>query len=162
MTLERIQSKCIEDGDCWIWQGQFISHAPRIWKGDKYVSVRQEVVTFLGKLRPEAEYFGTTCRNPMCVCPDHIAQRTKAEQLQMRARLGSTGTSLQMRSRRAAETMRAKVGKVTQEQAREIRVADRTLKDLSEEYGIAMETVRRIRAGMTRKDNSNPFAGLMA
>lgn len=159
--LERVKEKCIEDGDCWIWQGMWISHAPRMWSEDKYVAVRELLMRELGRLRLNAKFFGTTCGDSRCVCPDHVAQRTKSEHLSFRGKLGASGASLQIRSARCATTQRAAVGKITLEEARNIRMSDKTIRELAEEHGIAKETVRRIRVGRTWKETSNHFAGLM-
>lgn len=152
-----------EDGDCMIWQGQFRSNAPRIWRGNDYVSVRALVMESLGKRRPGRIFFGTSCGNERCICPDHIVQRTPTDHHARIVRLASSGTSLAVRTAKTAAIMRAKFGKVTMEQVREIRASEKTNKALAAEYGVALETLREIRVGQRWRElgGSNPFAGLM-
>lgn len=161
--LQRIRERCIEDGDCWIWQGMVRSHAPRIWSPElrEYLPVRAVIVDQQQRRRPGAAYFGSSCGNPLCVHPDHIVQRTPSQQQSHKSRMASSGASLAIRTRKTAASMQAKAGKLTMEQAREIRASDATLRVLSQTYGVSIEVARRVRIGRSWKEAANPFAGLM-
>ena len=65
------------------------------------------------------------------------------------------------RCAKIAATKRATNGKLTPEQAHEIRTGTDRLRDVAERMGIAYATAHRIRTGQAWRDYGSPFAGLM-
>lgn len=157
-----IYARCKEDGDCWIWQrgtsgnGTPTMHPPG---GGKQIGARRYLAAGLG-LSIEDRFVTTTCRNKLCMAPEHLLVVT-------RSKLGKlnhahTGYASNIaRCKKISDTKRERYAKITAAQAAEIRNSDETGEAVALRIGISKATAQRIRAGGIWKDYSSPFAGLM-
>ncbi len=66
-----------------------------------------------------------------------------------------------VRSAKIAVAKRAQTGKITLDDARQIRTSDEPVKVLAERYGLSKDRIYRIRRGLAWREYSNPFAGLI-
>jgi hypothetical protein len=109
---------------------------------------------------PDGYYVSRTpeCTEQGCICREHAVVRTEHEHLQAAA-MRRKDTASSIANRRIAARKRAKL---TPEQAKEIREASGTLKEIGAQYGVAFQTVSRIKRDiMWKQAATNPFAGLM-
>jgi hypothetical protein len=161
IDLTYIHNRCKEDGGCWIWQQACTSNGtPTMHVGPKMIAVRRVVASLKG-LNIEGKVVTSTCGDKRCVCPDHAIAVTKKRMADLIVE--RTGHPYKLaRRKKIGDTARASRGKLTAEQAQEIRVSSEPLKAISERLGIAKSTAQKIRAGEAWKDYANPFAGLGA
>ena len=161
IDLKHIQDRCREDGDCWIWRMAITSNGtPTMHVGPKMIAVRRVVASLKG-LNIEGKVVTSTCGDKRCVCPDHAIAVTKKRMADLIVE--RTGHPYKLaRRKKISDTARASRGKLTAEQAQEIRESSETLKVVAERMGIAKGTAQRIRAGEAWKNYSSPFAGLGA
>ena len=85
------------------------------------------------------------CDNPRCVAPDHLFLGTAADNL-----LDATAKGRHLPGFPAWATAKRRIRKLTDDQIRAIRADSRLLRLVAADYGIAVQTVSRIRTG-TRK-----------
>lgn len=168
MNLETIKGRCIEEGECWIWQGSLspgevpsMRLPTSIDPDRKLVAVRRWIAEQQGK-RIDGLYVTNSCEEKRCVCPDHIVVLTR-KKLQKRA--GKTMTKNQnpaMVASRAAARVRAGNIKIGYDIAREIRASEKPAHEWAAELGCNVSSVFQAKRGSTWKDYSSPFAGLLA
>jgi hypothetical protein len=167
LDLNRIQARCIEDGDCLIWTGKTHANngspAGTEWVGgkDHYVGVRR---------RAYEEYHGVTlkkgqeivtCGNPACLAKAHLERVTRGERLKRVYAKMDAG----MKVRRSMALSAANVGrrKLKPEQVREILESEDGPYVVAKRLGVSGVIASRIRRGTAYRDcgRTNPFAGLM-
>lgn len=168
MNLETIKARCIEEGDCWIWQGSVspgdvpnMRIPQAIDPKRPLVGVRRWIAQHQGK-QIAGLYATNTCQDKRCVCPDHIVVLTR-QKLQKRA--GKTMTKNQnagTMARRVQARVRAGNLKIGYDKAREIRQSDKSAEEWAAELGCHVTTVFQAKSGKTWRDYSSPFAGLLA
>jgi hypothetical protein len=164
MTLiERITTHVVEDGECWKWTGamQSCGATPTMrWQG-KTQAVRRLILLERGPApagKPIATY---TCGNSLCVHPDHTAW-TKRQLVQQRTTREQGHQNSTVRNKKIADKARQN-GKLTYEQALDVREAEGVQHEIAARFGISQATVSAIKRGKTwRSYTGNPFAGLGA
>lgn len=156
---DRIMSRCIEEGDCLIWQGGS-AKVPYLTIQSKKVSVRKLMLQLHGvEILTQSKFFGVGCETPMCVALDHIRQRSKAQHAKYFGNLGVYSGPVKIA--KMAATKRAK-SKLDDEKVAAIRASDKSSMALSAEYGVAASYITSIKAGKLWKSYNSPFAGLGA
>lgn len=161
-TVDSLKAKTTEDGDCWRWDGPFNgSSGPRASHGGKVHYVRRLMMQLHGK-NLDGMIVTPTCGDSTCVNPEHLKVITRAEHQKRLTVASNSGTALLRKRQKVAEHKRRTVGKLTMEQAREIRASNDTHRVLCERYGVTRRVISRIRQGIGWREYSNPFAGLMA
>lgn len=159
-TLESLRANCIEEGDCWIWQGSNKKRIPWVYHEGRMVAARVLVRQLQGK--PFAGLFmSCSCDESRCINPDHILARSQAEHTAHMTARANQGTVKIIRIRNLTQTRR-KDSKLTIEQAREIRTSDEASSVLARRHGIDKSQVARIRRGEAWREHTSPFAGLMS
>lgn len=157
-----IHARCIEDGDCWIWQGGRAGngtptmHPPG---GGKQVGARRYLAAGMGRAI-EGRVVTTTCGNKMCLAPEHVLVVTYSRQGKLNHARSGYASNI-ARCKKISDSKRALYSKITPEQASAIRSSTETNKVLGQRYGIAAATAQRIRVGGAWKDYTSPFAGLV-
>ena len=99
------------------------------------------------------------CGNPYCINPEHQEAVTEREKMRQAAARGVF--SAPARCAAIAKHRRANVGKITMEQAAEIRQSAESGAELSRRYGICETRISSIKRGIGWRDYSNPWQGLM-
>ncbi len=162
MTLNEIKARCEEVGECWIWQGGFLrGRFPIVKIANKSVYPKREAWKAAnGKDIPAGNCVVNkkTCNDPHCCNPDHLTTATKRQVLQRTVSDGKLHTT-KVRAN-IAMTKRAK-SKLSDEAVQEIRYSDEPVSVLAAKHGISDTYGYMIRRGNSRKDYSNPFAGLI-
>jgi hypothetical protein len=159
-SLDMIRARCTECGDCWEWE-RAISNGryPTLRYKGRVINARRAVFEMAGgKLQPKS-FVVVTCGNARCLNPDHLKQVTQKAHLTKVAALGAMGGPV--RSAKIAAAKRAQTGKITLDDARQIRASDEPVKTLAERYGLSKDRIYRIRRGLAWREYSNPFAGLI-
>lgn len=158
----RIQGHVVEDGECWNWTGamQSCGVTPTMNYKRKVGAVRRFILLERGPApagKPIATY---TCGNPLCVHPEHTDwSKRKAVQQRTTQEQGHQNTAI--RNKKIADKARQN-GKLTHEQALDVREAEGNQYEIAARFGISQATVSAIKLGKTwRSYAGNPFAGLM-
>jgi hypothetical protein len=158
-----VESKCIEVGDCLIWQGRMTSSGyPRIQiAGENFMVRRLMAEAKIGrKLKPK-EVAASTCNDPACLCWDHVRVTTLQQRRIETGRAGgystkAKGMRISMEKRKDSKLVGGQVA------ADEIRSDPRPSHEVAPEYGVSPSMVRRIRGGKAWQPIASPFAGLGA
>lgn len=161
-TIEAIHAKCIEDGDCWIWQGA-MSHGSRpvarLEGSRKNVSVRRLVLELRG-VHPGKRMAYPKCANQACVCPDHVQAMSRAKMHTLIA--ASTGYASTPERRAKIAAAKRKLSPITPELVEEIRTSPESGHAIARRLGFCQATVQAIRAHESWRDYQNPYLQLVA
>lgn len=162
LEMMRILDSTEEYGDCILWTGATGEGGYPIIKvhGHGCKLVRRAMFELNGgELLPRVP-IRTTCDERTCVNPDHLKQSTVAEIAKHAAKRGAW--SSKVRAQKIAASKRAK-GKLTLEQAREIRMSEESGPKLSARYGVNKSLINGIKNGRAWKEysSSNLFAALI-
>lgn len=161
-TIEAIYERCIEEGECWIWQGPVDTHGTPIMRlngSRKLHFVRRHILqldgTLLGSMRAT-----NTCNTPRCVNPEHaVAWPMKKLIKRAAATTGYAGNPV--RNSKIAARKR-KLSPITPEQIEEIRSSPESGRAIALRLGYSKSTIQAIRAYDTWKCYTDPFYGLRA
>lgn len=158
--LALIHSRCIEEGNCWLWQGGLDGHGrPQKRYQGKTVYVRRLVRQLKdGQQIPSTHVVPASCGNRICVSPVCSSVATHQKKAKMAASRGvynNAAKSIKMALKKRAESW------ITDELVQQIRVAPGPASRISLETKVSLSHVKAIRRGTARRDISSPFAGLM-
>lgn len=163
MTLDDIKARCEEVGDCWIWQGATSQTGYPIVKvnGEGCRLVRRVVLGLKGVCLKKRQPTVTTCNDKLCVCPNHVKSSNPSSVGRMAAKRGAFSSPA--RGAKIAKVRRAAAdAKLTEEQAREIRMSPESGPALAARYGVNRSRIQAIKRGAAWKEyTDNPFAGLL-
>ena len=112
------------------------------------------MAVLLKKTKNSDQVITTTCGNKSCITPDHlrvVRKKTVFKIADYKNPVRSAKLSAYAREHRA---------KLNMEQAREIRLSDKTHRELALEYGVNKATIGNIKAGRTWKETGNLWRGL--
>ena len=163
-TVETLHAMCIEEGDCWNWDGYMANKSPYVNHNGVMQSVRKLLFTLTGKpSMPNAKYYASTCGNPICVNPDHSTSRSqKLHSKFMGENVNQNSITrrlkLQIKSRSRATT------KLTRELADQIFIDPRPSRAIAKDFDVSRSMVTNIKSGKSWKNLSaaaNPWAGLL-
>jgi hypothetical protein len=126
----------------------------------KCVPVRKALLKEAGKTLRKTDRCYTSCRNPLCVNPDHI-QILHVKQLMSKLADLSHLSGGTVRAQKIANSRRVK-SRLTMDIIRQIRSEERTAPQAAHEYGISCSYYNRIRRNEVWKDTANPFLRLAA
>lgn len=159
-TIESLMALTTEEGDCRLWDKYLGNGVPMIFHDGKLIQVRKLMLMLQG-IEVRTRYTSPSCNNPLCVEPSHIVQRTSKQQHSHMAKMVSASPSNHSRIIKITKARREQVGKITQEQAIEIRMSDESGPVLADRFGITRSMVNRIKRGQSWvQEFGNPFAGL--
>lgn len=132
-------SKVDKSGDCWEWQGGVSACGyGMFWNGEKQVSAHRTALLFEGLDIPSGMCVLHTCDNRICVNPDHLWLGTHKDNA---IDMVNKGRHYDRRGERCP------TAKLTESQAREIKVDSRKHGAIAKDYGLAQSTVTRIKNG---------------
>ena len=159
ISLASVMKHAVEEGNCLIWTGYAAGGKhPQIRMGGKAgraTSVRRVLWEAVNE-KPVREGFqvGVRCGCDLCVHPDCLVQRPKAEAMKTAVR--KADHALRVAKARQAQS-RLNIAMI-----REIRASNEQCKALDARYGLSQGYASRIRTGRCWVDVANPFNGLGA
>lgn len=157
--IPAFQARYEEVGECWEWQAGIskATKVPIFCLKHTSVTARKFIMAANGH-DTDGKYVVYTCGNRVCVNPDHLKVLTKKQHMVHMGKHVGIGVT---RSHKIAKAKRAAVGKITMEQAREIRASSATCKQLSEQYGLSPSRISVIKRGRGWSEMNGFFTGLM-
>lgn len=159
-TIESLMALTTEEGDCRLWDKYLGNGVPMVFHDGRFIQVRKLILELQG-VDVWARYTSPRCNNPLCVEPSHIIQRSPKQQHTHMAKRVSLAPSNQGRIIKITKARRAAVGKITQDQAIEIRMSDESGPVLADRYGVTRTMISRIKRGESwAQEFGNPFSGL--
>lgn len=161
-TLDSLQARIIEEGECWLWQGYIQNNTPQVVSyadgSKRMVSVRKlmrQLIT--GQAQPDGHY-GHTCGNYQCVNPDHTVFRGEAAHLKhMNKKRKVTAVTASKLRKYKVESGQAKLD---ESKAQEIRLSTEPAPVLAKRYGVSKSWINKIKRGEVWRVLTSPFAGL--
>ena len=156
ITLEYIQARVIECGDCWIWQNH-CQHGkyPFCRIGGMYMPVRRIAYqTLIGSIK-KGHQVGVNCKTPNCVNVDHLVSRSKSAALK-----GHVMTQIARQRLRVSKQAQSVL--LDAEKVADIRASDLTATEIERKYGLSSGYVAKIRMGLAWALPTTPFTGLGA
>lgn len=155
--LVDLLSRTVQDGECMLWLGPSNgSDYPMVSVQRKNKPLRTIMAVLLKRTKTKNQVMTTTCGNKRCISPDHLRVSRRSSVLK--------GTTFDynnpIRIAKISAHARANKAKLTIEQAREIRVSDKTHRELALKYGVNKATIGNIKAGRTWKETNNLWRGL--
>lgn len=118
--------------------------------------LRTIMAVLLKKNKKAKQVMTTTCGNKRCINPDHLKVSNKSTVLKS----SYSDYKNPVRSAKISAYARANRAKLNIDQAREIRMSDKTHRELALEYGVNKATIGNIKAGRTWKETGNLWRGL--
>lgn len=155
-----IRMRCVEEGDCLIWQGaRSDSGQPCMHHNGKTRAMVRRVLyaEVNGVEIPDDRCVITTCGQRLCLNPKHLKEVSRGEVRTHAAKLGAYKSAARVLKRTA--TLRKK-SHITDEVVARIRGA-KTAREAHEQTGVSLPYVYQIRDGVRRVPLGNPFAGLL-
>lgn len=157
-TVTTLHSRCIEEGDCWIWQGACDGHGkPQVRHLGKVTYVSRLIRELTdGRRIPTGMVVACKCGTPLCVAPGHTVVTNHQGRADLaKARGAYQGVARQMKMANTKRTQSHISEQVVQaiRNACSSRVAAR-------EFGVSVSHCKAIRRG-TARVGTNVFAGLM-
>lgn len=159
VTLDIIQARCDEVGDCWIWKGAYSHKAPAINIGGRSTNVRRFITGTLQGKSIKGRYVTVCCGDLKCVAPDHLRVVNRSQLNKQIADITGYAHSV-TRSVRLAEARRRQA-RLSPEQVELIRQSSLSNAVLARQLGVAKSTVNDARRGDTWRDYTNPFSQLL-
>jgi hypothetical protein len=159
-TLERLKSRCIEEGECWLWQGANDGNGRPVvvHMGARIPARRLARQLADDRIIPDTRQVTCTCGNLDCISPACSIVATPATTHKMASARGSYRNAA--RDRRMAVAKRAN-SPITEDVVQKIREAE-SGRAAADSTGVSYSHAKAIRAGRARKEYANPFSGLGA
>lgn len=162
-TLESLHAKCIEEGDCWLWQGYFGNHTPMVYHDGNLMMVRRLIAILSGKsVQSNHKYISNTCNNKDCVCPDHLTFRTEKQHMSHMAKSANQG-SITRKIKLMNAARKRSITKLNVEKVQAIHLDQRSCSKIAKDYGVSKSLIAKVKRGDAWADvfkKSNPWAGL--
>ena len=154
-----LDARCRDNGEgCLIWTGYMArGGCPRATFGSDAIPYPVRRVIFKdvhGFLPRKGVVVATCCGVHGCVRPEHIISRSKGM-----SQRGKTRNVLELHKMAAPKRASSRL---SQEDARAIRLSSQTPTELAARYGISRQYVHKILKGQSRVDYYDPFARLAA
>jgi hypothetical protein len=159
-SIDALLARSEEYGECLIWTGTVSNNGHAIYKptGGACTLVRRAVYKMNGGYLAPRQPIDCRCGEKLCINPDHLFASSIAKIAQKAAALGSFSRPIRCAKIAASKQ---KAGKITMEQAKEIRGSSEVGHVLADRYGIDKSLVNKIKKGTAWKEyGNNPFAGL--
>lgn len=162
VDLDYIRLRCVEEGECWIWQqATSTTGAPVINRGGSVKTVRRQMAEEMGMPLTRSSVVSTKCGDPLCCHPDHLKIISRSEQMKQVAQRTQYGAN-PARNRRISEVARKRpTTRLTPEIVRELRETRPKVRDAAAKYKVSTFAIASAMRGDTWKDYSNPFSQLM-
>lgn len=141
---------------CLIWQAHAsLGKHPQMRFGGTIVPARRVIFQFLrGPAKPERQIGVRAKCHCLCVDPEHLVSRTKAQ--------AGKGHVVKLATKvKIAQTRRRQSSKLDSATVQAIRNSDNAGRALAEEHQVSNSLVSRIRRGSAWREYTGPWAGLM-
>lgn len=164
-SLDAMRARTIEVGECWEWQGCISSsHSPRVHYEGRARSARKLMLALASQPSepPPGHKLVTTCGNPRCVRPEHLAIIGFAEHVRTRL---VPGTNMALKNAKIAHARRQRGTKLTAADVCELRRPDssETAAQAAARLGVSVGHVNAIRRWRVwREHTASPWAGMGA
>ena len=163
-TIESIFEMCIEEGDCWNWNGYFANKSPYINHNGVMQSVRKLLFNLTAKTAvPQAKYYASNCGNAACVNPDHLTSRSQKMHSKLMGK-NVNQNSITRRLKLQVNSRSRSTSKLTRELADQIFIDQRPSRAIAKDFEISRSMVTNIKAGKSWANLSaamNPWVGLL-
>lgn len=156
-TLETIQARIVEEGDCWLWQAALSHGSPALRHDGRVMYVRRFIAQYLQGKDTSGKYVTQTCDSPLCVNPAHVIVCDRAKLQLIAAKRTRYGDSV-VRGMRIARA-KQEASSLTWDDVRAIRAMEGTSRAIARELGLNFSRVHNIRTHKTWRE-ANPFFGL--
>lgn len=164
LTLDEIKGRCVVQDGHWLWRGAVSSDKrPRIWAYDLNLGkmtaqrgLRSAWQMHTGLPIPEGYRIYGTCREPLCLNPDHGECGTSK---QWGRHMTNSGANKSVAHKIARKLNGKRQQKLTDEQCRMILTSGDTGRVLAVTYGVSRTLISKVRR--LRQGSDNPFSGLM-
>lgn len=156
MTLVEILKRTKECGDCLLWTGACNGAGQPSMHS---TTARRAVYELANGPIPEGKKVGVDCGQVKCLNPKHLIARTVSEISKIS---NARAAVRRKRQTKTAATNRAKMGKITMDIAREIRLSDKSGLEWASELKCSPSLISLVRNNKSWVEHSSPFAGLMA
>lgn len=158
-TMETLKARCVEEGECWIWQGYFGNGTPMVSHAGKFQAVRRVFTELTQGETRKGGYYVPTCDEKTCVNPEHTAWHNPANHYR---RMGAVA----MASESGQQIRRAKISaakrQISDEAIADIMHSNDSSRVVASRHGISPTTVTKYRRGISGTTlQCNPWAGLM-
>lgn len=157
-TVESLLARTEEVGECRVWTGYSCNKTPQVEHEGKIVSVRRLIVQLRGD-PIKGKFFGVKCHTELCVCPEHIIQRSAVSHARVMAKASAKHQASKSLAQVIARRKRTDI-KMDMDKAREIRKSEESGQALAVRYGVSRSLINKVKRGVYWKDSANPFAGL--
>ena len=123
---QRFESKINKTEECWLWMGYLISgsYGRFMLKGKNTSAHRFSYMLSNGNI-PDNLDVRHKCRYKNCVNPEHLELGTHTDNMRDRIRDGTTNRG-----------NKSNTNKLTETQVREIRLSNKSQREIAKEYGI--------------------------
>lgn len=142
--IEAITARCVEEGECLLWQGHMGNGSPQVYVNDRYWQCRRVVFEAMRGPIPAGRSPVMKCRSPACLNHDHMALMTPAQIGALAAKEGKFATP--ERRARIALARRNASEKLDSQKVAEILACD-TAREAAQLHGIHKSMAARIRRG---------------
>lgn len=158
MSLDKIFSRCIEEGDCLIWQDSVNSCGqPMVSVGGKSVAARGLVFEAAGKPLRKGHKITTSCDCRRCLKPEHVVQMTAAAIVKRACK--KRGIAHRMRLAAAARP-KSKLNGQTDDVLRRIHEGE-SQSAIALDLGVSKGAIWRLATGRSFRSYGNHFPGVV-
>lgn len=152
--MDKIKHRCIEEGDCLLWQGAMASGScPVITVKQKTYAVRRLLWLRAGKTLPPLGAIATSCGDSRCLIDRHLVQRKRGA----------------VPGKKRSPLLSAKLAAIKQAQSslsfadvEVIRASELSTAQLAVQFAKSRRTIENIRSGHTWRPRLGFAAGLGA
>lgn len=161
-TLESLRARCIEEGDCWLWQGAATGGVPSIGFKGKTVYVRRYILEVLqGRSLGHKQRTTPTCFNHLCINPEHIMLTSRSI---IQKRWTNHAGYMQAPARRLKITVsRRERSPYSLETVQKVHDMEGTMSQraIARTLGTSRNFVQKLLSGKSWQPLNNPWAGLL-
>lgn len=157
--LDDVYQHCRQDDECMLWLGTTDSHGLPLYNYSSKcrVHLRRFIYDMYIQSANNRRVI-MRCGNRTCLNPDHMNGLMLSQFLSLISRDGSKSTISARINMQKAKQQRSKLN---MDIARQIRQDERLAKEVAQEYGVSISTIRHIRRNIMYVDHQNPWSQLL-
>ena len=157
--LNDVYEHCRQDDECMLWLGTTDSHGLPLYNysSKSRIHLRRFIYDMYVQSANKRRVI-MKCGNRTCLNPDHMNGLMLSQFLSLISRDGSKST---ISARINMQKAKHQFAKLNMDIARQIRQDERLAKDVAQEYGVSISTIRHIRRNIMYVDHQNPWSQLL-